>query len=498
MLNELRGLRWFACQLPLACCLTLTGCAGSSFFTWGNNPTGAEASAGDAQAGAGRSRLNPFAWFEVKGPAPTETTAAASPPDSGKSWLKPASWFDKKKADQPADSLVLRGDQVESAAVADTGPAATDLAAAHELYRQEQYSAAGKAFKRIAGNTGKDYFKPRVAEEARFYEAESYRREEYYKSAADTYYRMMTDFPNGAHREQACQRMFDIANYWLEDTRTEMEAYKEQQDGQRWFVVSPVVHLERSKPFLDEEGHALQTLERVHLNDIRGPLADRSLFLIATVKFYREDYPSADQYFSQLVEMYPNSKLAPRALELGIIAKQMSTGGPDYDGRKVAQARRLINSAFASYPDLAADKREFLEKQLASCNLQQAEKDFKIAEFYRRTGQPGSAYFYYEIVRRRYPGTDFFDKATERMHEVRAAAEAKEKAAPPPEEPPATDTLPAPQPVPEEGTLPAPRPLPGTGLTPGAPLEPNGVPPAGAPNRFPMQPGAAQPVPRPQ
>jgi hypothetical protein len=56
--------------------------------------------------------------------------------------------------------------------------------------------------------------------------------------------------------------------------------------------------------------------------------------------------------------------------------------------------------------------------------MQQAEKDFKIAEFYRRTGHAGSAYFYYEIVRRRYPGTPFFDKATERMYELKAEQEA--------------------------------------------------------------------------
>jgi hypothetical protein len=55
--------------------------------------------------------------------------------------------------------------------------------------------------------------------------------------------------------------------------------------------------------------------------------------------------------------------------------------------------------------------------------LQQAEKDFRTAEFYRRTGHYGSAYFYYELVRRRYPGTPQAETSTQRMLELRHAWE---------------------------------------------------------------------------
>src|SRR5581483_801852 len=61
--------------------------------------------------------------------------------------------------------------------------------------------------------------------------------------------------------------------------------------------------------------------------------------------------------------------------------------------------------------------------QLGSISFQQAQKDFNTAEFYRRTNHPGSAYFYYEIVRRRYPGTKFADLATERMQEIHRQVE---------------------------------------------------------------------------
>jgi outer membrane protein assembly factor BamD (BamD/ComL family) len=318
----------------------------------------------------------------------------------------------------PIDSMVLRGDRLEPELPVTPGTAQGDLAGAHELFRRGDYANAQKVFHHIAENQKNSDL---IAEEARYYEAECLRLEEHYPKAADTYNKLLITFPSGVHRDQALKRMFDIANYWLGDTDQEMKASREKREGKRWFVMpASFVHFEKTKPFLDEEGRAIQILDNVKLNDVTGPLADRALFLAGTVKFYREDYLDADHYFSQLVEMHQNSPLAPQALELAIISKHMSTGGPDYDGRKVAEARQLVHQAQYKYQEFASEKKEFLERQLVSINLQQAQKDFGIAEFYQRTHHPGSAYFYYEIVKRCYPGTPLAEKADQRMKELEA------------------------------------------------------------------------------
>jgi hypothetical protein len=57
---------------------------------------------------------------------------------------------------------------------------------------------------------------------------------------------------------------------------------------------------------------------------------------------------------------------------------------------------------------------EKLTRAKFAIRSQQAEKDFRMAEYYERTGHPGSAVFYYELVRRRYGGTRYSDLATER------------------------------------------------------------------------------------
>ena len=94
-------------------------------------------------------------------------------------------------------------------------------------------------------------------------------------------------------------------------------------------------------------------------------------------------------------------------------------------------------------------------------NIQQADRDFKIAEFYQRTGHPGSAYFYFELVCRRYPGTDYASKALQRKNELKSKAEREQRQ---PERPP-----PATPPIQGAPVLPgnvAPRTLP-PGLDPG-------------------------------
>ncbi len=277
-----------------------------------------------------------------------------------------------------------------------------DLAGAHELFREGEYYKAEILFHRLAE---KKHNPPALVAEARFFEAESLRLQGHYPTAADTYARLLKDFqtaPGGnAYREQACQRMFDIANYWLDDTRDEMRESREMREGKRNFVWPRFVSFEKPKPLIDREGRAVQLLELIRLHDM-GELSDNALFLAGCVKFYNENYKEADYFFSQIPERHPNCKLAPQAVELAIISKHRSTGGPEYDGRKVAEARKLVDLALRNYQELANKRKEF-ETQLLEISTQQAQKDFMMAEYWRKTKHPGAAYFYYDMVIRRYP-----------------------------------------------------------------------------------------------
>jgi outer membrane protein assembly factor BamD (BamD/ComL family) len=330
-------------------------------------------------------------------------------------------WLWNKQSPPPplSDNLVLRGDKLEQVAFV-TGPANGDLDGGKELYRQGKQVEAEALFKKVADNTKN---LPHVAEEARFYEGECQLQNQQYPKAAATVSKMLTDFPSGSHRDQANQRLFEIANYWLEDTRAEMRARKEAQDKGSWTWPSPFMHFDKTKPLFDEEGWAIERLEQVHMNDPTGPLGVKALFIIGNLKFYREHYKDADFYFDQIVKNHPRDPLAPQALEYAILCKQLSGRGPENDGRRLAEARQLIDIAHRSFPEVARAKADFLENRLASINHEQADHDFSVAEFYRRLGHPGAAYYYYEMIRRRYPGTRHEELAKVRIEEMRVLLE---------------------------------------------------------------------------
>lgn len=295
------------------------------------------------------------------------------------------------------------------------------MARAEELYNQGDYRAAQEVFADLADNT---YNPVLLAEKARYLEAECLRKRHRYTDAVAHYNRQLQDFPAGAYRERACTGLFEVAFHeWLEkDTLAEIEA---EQAGtlkpwwQRQRMPNP---FDPTRPVFDVETEALKALENVHTHDLGGPNADRALFWCGYVHFYRGRFEDADHFLSQLVEMHKDSKYRPAALEMAIAAKNNSTGGAVYDSQKAAEALQLIHHVEATSPEhKAQDKREMLTRQKMAVRVQLAEKDFRMAEYYERTGHPASAYFYYELVCRRYPGTKFSDLAKARIEALEAA-----------------------------------------------------------------------------
>jgi TolA-binding protein len=361
-------------------------------------------------------------------------------------WYDPSTYFLPEPPQPPAETLKLCAEGFVTERPPEPGTSAADMAGAHDLFRRGEYADAERLFHHHAEKT---HDPEPLRAEARFYEAECQRLRGEWPKAADTYVDLLNKYRNNPYRETALQHVFDIANFWLEDTREEWKEIREKREGKRWFVWPRFISFEKKKPLLDREGRLIEKLEQVRYNDINGPLADKALFLCGTVKFFNEDYRDADFYFSQIYERHKDSPLAAQAIELAIISKHLSTGGAAYDGRKVVEARKMIQVAFSAYPELAGDpkKREFLMRQQVACTLQQAEKDYEMAEFWKRTGHPGAAYWYYGLVIQRYPTTDFAAQAKKRMEQIKDKVEkenAEKKAAAP--KLPALEREPAPLP----------------------------------------------------
>ena len=347
-------------------------------------------------------------------------------PELQKEFDKAKALFDQKKYDEaiPIFHKVYQLDYpwyYWNALGAITGDALADGALDSEETRKAKQTVREKNTKRK--------FSP-ICEAAIFYEAECQRLQKNFREAEFTYTKVLADYPRSQYATRVRQGLFEIADHWLEPTRKQMDEYQEQIQGKRWFVAPAMwVHWGNDMPFLDTEGHATQVLNTVRLHDIKGPMGEKALLYLGTISFFRQDYKEADFYFTQIFQEYPNSDHAAKALKQSVICKQLVTGGPIYDCRGVEESKKLLLTSMGAYPELAKDER-WVSDQLKSINLQQADRDMKIAELYQRMDHPGAAYFYYEIVCRRYPGTTYCATATQRKQELRVKVEKEQKTAP--------------------------------------------------------------------
>lgn len=296
------------------------------------------------------------------------------------------------------------------------------LKQAHELYDAGEYKKAGKIFKELADNHGNSRT---LAGEAQWFQAECRRHRGRFPDAVDSYHRYLMEFYDGPYKAQACEWIYKIGEFWLDDFRQEMAARQNESGMLHWRPSWPNP-TDTMRPLLLQESRALEALQMVSMYDGQGPLADKALYWCGIVNFIRGNFEQADSFFTQLKDMHPHSPLRPQAFIYGIQAKNNATGGAMYDGRKCAEALHMIQLAEASIPEMSRDPQmaEMLAKSKFAIRYQQAEKDFITAEWYERTGHPGSAYFYYELTRRRYANTRYAEIAAERMARIKSEMDA--------------------------------------------------------------------------
>ncbi len=295
------------------------------------------------------------------------------------------------------------------------------LAKADDLFAAGHFKDAQDTYADLADNTKNPVL---LAEKARYFEGECLRERGKLPEAVASYHRMLQDCPMGVYREKACGRMYDVARGWLKVDTLDQIAAEQAGTAPAWYARVPQMlpnPLDGTRPLLDAEGSALAALEQVNTYDPLGPNADKALYTLGYVHFYRGRFEEADQYFSQLVEMHKQSPLRPEAMKLAIMAKNNSTGGAIYDSQKASEALQLVHHAEATEADATKDEKlhEFLTRSKMAVHVQLAEKEFRRGEYYERTGHPASAYFVFHEVCRKYAGTKYSDLAQARIADLK-------------------------------------------------------------------------------
>jgi outer membrane protein assembly factor BamD (BamD/ComL family) len=322
------------------------------------------------------------------------------------------------------ESLVLQAGNWEKPEASAPGTPRGDLQLAEDLFRREEYARAAQAFEKVADTHEDD---AAVHETALFLKAEAEFQQGKYARARDSYEALIKAYPGGSHLSEAVQRLFVIADGWLEEARADVRRGSPGAFPGRFIELDP-----GRQPLFDKDGHAIHTLDYVRQHDPNGPLADDSLMMSAGYHFSQGDFRQSELLSEQLIQAYPRSEHQALAHLLSAESKLHSYKGPSYDGKKLEEARRTLRAALSQYPNELEPERQRVYRELDEIRQAQAKSQFEIAEWYRRQGRPKSARVYYEwLVRQQdFAGTKWAEQARERLDELDRASPADQLSRP--------------------------------------------------------------------
>ncbi|MGQ0635417.1 MAG: outer membrane protein assembly factor BamD [Planctomycetaceae bacterium] len=286
-----------------------------------------------------------------------------------------------------------------------------ELDAAKKLFDEKEYHAAAKTFHKVAVK----YKDKPVEEEAMFLEAESYFHMQHFPDAQDAYDDLFKKHPGTRYLDKSVGRLYDIARYWLNSpkpvSQVELAAFSKGDPDTKLedipdarvpftFPLTPNL-FDRTRPLFDTQGNALKALKSVWMNDPSGPLADEALMLYATHKLRKGDYREAESFFGTIRETYSDSEHAPAAYFLGQHASHMSYQGARYDGKQLAEARKLTESALRLFPDRPETKK--LQGDLEKIKREEARREWIDVQFYLKRQEKDAAAVCAEYILRDFP-----------------------------------------------------------------------------------------------
>ena len=298
-----------------------------------------------------------------------------------------------------------------------------DYVAATDIYKDERYAEAQKAFKKVA----RKYKKSDIREDALFMQAEAAFQQEHYSKAHDIYAMLLKEYPSSRHLDVVSERLFKIGRVWLDfpevaklgevqqvnydDPKRKLPAEEPvKSSGKPVFVPN---FTDKSEPLFDTAGNGVAALQAIWMNDPTGPLADDAMMLVASHHARKGNFVEADRFFQMLRETFPNSPHLQDAFLLGSHVKLMSYQGAEYEGKTLTEAKLLKESAIRLYPDIADKNR--LQRELTQIDEATAEREWGQVELWLRKGNKRAATVYCNQVIDRFPKSPFAQKAREQL-----------------------------------------------------------------------------------
>ncbi len=255
------------------------------------------------------------------------------------------------------------------------------------FYEAKNYGKAAEELKSLT----KKYPGSLVAPEAQFKLGQIYEEQNEFYRAFKAYQKIVESYPQSSRMNEVIEKQFRIGNVFLSGKKPKLMGV----------------------PILPALPRAIEVLDQIVKNAPFSEYGDKSMFNLGVAYKRSGNLPKALETFQHLVDNYPDSPLVPDSkFQLGEVSFEMSKNlNRSQEG--LDSAEDYFQSFLAEYPQ--ANVREKAEQLKKAIDEKNAEKNFKIGQYYEDESYLESATIYYEDVAKNYSGTSWAAKAKEKL-----------------------------------------------------------------------------------
>ncbi len=207
-----------------------------------------------------------------------------------------------------------------------------------------------------------------------FIKAEILFAEDKFIKAVNSYDKFLSQFPESKLYQVALDREFAIANAFLAGRKLK------------------ILKLFKIKGYAQGE----KIMDKIIDYAPDMPIAKKAAVAVAESYEKRKKFENAYQRWSEVYSKWSAGKTGQIALLKMARCKYAAYGGPRYDASDLISAKTYYENFKLKYPQNA--QKIGIPEKIKNINELLAEKKFKIADFYERTGNTLAANLYYRMI----------------------------------------------------------------------------------------------------
>jgi len=258
---------------------------------------------------------------------------------------------------------------------------------AMRFYKDGDFKRAAEEFERLCNH----YPDSDLAPDAQYYAARAFEEQGKYLFAFQNYQKTVENYPYTRRMDEILKRQYNIANIFA------------TKDTAKLMDLELSLSMER----------AAEMYGKVVDNSPFGRYAEKSLYNQAEVYRRMRKYGQAADSYERIINDYPESTMVDEAKYQLAYTRYEASLDPEYDQEGTDEALREFKQISQQTPVPSIQKEA--EKAMAELKNRKAASTMKVAQFYERQRKYKSAVMYYNLIVKKYPGTDSAPVAEEKI-----------------------------------------------------------------------------------